>query len=129
MRNSHTPLGLSVGLVLALWATGCVTPSVPIPPPEPERMSFAVDADDDVASFTYRATPTYADAVVYVFNRDEGRGIITTAAADGSVGPTQPFPAIAGDRILVTFEVVDQIAATCVTLRDGQSSSAFECDQ
>ena len=65
---------------------------------------------------------------VYVFNRDEGRGVITTADGDGRVPPTEPFPAFEGDEIVVSFELESQIASTCVHLRDGQSNSRLECD-
>lgn len=109
-------------------AAACVTPSVPIPPPEPERMSFSVDGEGGTARFEYLPSPSYGGAVVYVFNRDRGTGIITTAADDGSVGPTEPFPAAGGEQIVVTFELADSLAATCVVLQDGPSSSALECD-
>lgn len=120
---------LVAGLALAgALMAACTTPSVPIPPPEPERMSFQVDVQGGSAQFAYEPAASYANAVVYVFNRDQGQGVITTAGDDGSVAPTAPFPAAEGDNVVVSFELEDQIASTCVILRDGQSSSAFECD-
>jgi hypothetical protein len=110
----------------AVWA--CNGPSVPIPPPQPEQMSFEVDLTAGTARFSYQPTADYAGAVVYVFNRDAGRGVITTADGDGAVAPTAPFPAQEGDEIVVSFELESQIASTCVHLRDGQSSSGLECD-
>ena len=119
----------AVGLALASTVlVACTTPSVPIPPPEPERMSFQVDVQGGSAQFAYEPAASYANAVVYVFNRDQGQGVITTAADDGSVAATPPFPAAEGDNVVVSFELEQQIASTCVILRDGQSSSAFECD-
>jgi hypothetical protein len=109
-----------------LWA--CAAPSVPIPPPQPERMSFEIDLAAGTARFSYEPVADYAGAVVYVFNRDAGRGVITTADGDGSVAPTEPFPAAENDEIVVSFELESQIASTCVHLRDGQSSSSLECD-
>jgi hypothetical protein len=103
-------------LVLVVSATGCVTPSIPIPPPEPEQMTFTIDVQGGAARFEYGVEPNYADAVVYVFNRDRGQGIITTARPDGSVGPTDPFPAAVGDQVAVTFETADSIAGTCVRI-------------
>jgi len=91
-------------------------------------MSFAVDLTGGTATFEYAPRADYAGAVVYVFNRDEGRGVITTADGDGRVPPTEPFPAFEGDEIVVSFELESQIASTCVHLRDGQSSSSLECD-
>ena len=106
------PLALVLGLV-----AGCVTPSIPIPPPEPEMMTFEVDVNAGAATFVYAPEPNYADAVVYIYNRDLGRGIITTARPDGSVGPTEPFAAAAGHNISVTFETEEVIVGTCVQLR------------
>jgi hypothetical protein len=105
-----------LGLIAAVVLGGCVTPSIPIPPPEPQRMTFAVDVQAGAARFSYDPEPNYADAVVYVFNRERGQGIITTARPDGSVGPTDPFPAAVGDSVAITFETADSIAGTCVRI-------------
>jgi hypothetical protein len=121
---------LLVALSLAatlLVGPACVTPTIPIPPPEPERMTFEVTPDDGTATFRYDPTPSYADAVVYVFNRDTGSGVITTAEPDGSVAPTEPFAGVAGDDIVVSFELEGQLGTICVELADGRSSSANEC--
>jgi hypothetical protein len=91
-------------------------------------MTFAHDAAAGSASFTFDPDPSYAFAVVYVFNRDQGVGIIDTARGDGSVGPTLPFAAAIDDDIVISFELDSQLSSTCVELRDGPSSSAFECD-
>jgi len=113
--------------VAVVGLTGCFTPSVPIPPPEPEKMSFDVDLTAGQAQFVYEPNASYQDAVVYVFNRDKGEGVITTAAPDGSVPGTPPFPAEEYDQIVVTFELETQQASTCVELHSGPSSSEFEC--
>ncbi|MCP4449021.1 MAG: hypothetical protein GY811_27355 [Myxococcales bacterium] len=115
--------------LLALSIQACVTPSVPIPPPSPEKVFFALDGDIGSATFRYDPDPSFARAIVYVFNRDVGQGIITTAEIDGSVSQTEPFPALEGDEIVITFETEYQLSSTCVTIRDGQSSSGFECEQ
>jgi hypothetical protein len=118
-------------LFLAAWlclTAACATPPAPIPPPEPERMSFDIDLETGTARFSYEPFADYAGAVVYVFNRDQGRGVIATAAADGSVAPTDPFPAADGDAIVVSVETDDQLSSTCVRVADGPSSSARECD-
>ena len=84
-------------------------------------------------AFDYRGNTTVVrrdgtELYGYVFNRDAGQGIITTADSDGAVAATPPFPAREGDEIVVSFELEAQIASTCVHLRDGQSSSSLECD-
>ena len=127
MSSSLQRLCLVTALASAIVA-GCTSHSVPIPPPSPESVVFSLDLDEGLASFEYDATPAFAGATVYVFNREAGEGVITTAGADGSVKQTSPFPAMVGDEVVVTFETEGQLASTCVTMRDGRSSSALECD-
>lgn len=119
---------LAIGLALVMGAGACITPSIPIPPPEPAAMTFTVNVADGLATFAYRATDRYASAIVYVFNEDLGDGIITTARPDGSVGPTRPFPAMAGNRVIVTFEIDDQSVSECVRIRDGTPTANDRCD-
>ena len=117
--------------LLGLFAiAGCVTPSIPIPPPDPARMNFDVTivGTTSNAVFTYPPEQNYVDSIVYVFNRDRGTGIITTARPDGSVGPTDPLPAALGEQIVVTFEHDEQTVSTCIRLRDGAQSSTDYCN-
>ena len=114
-------------VALAITVCACVTPSVPIPPPAPEKMVFDADPEDGLVTFSYDAQSGYGGAVVYIFNRDIGEGIITTARGDGSVGPTEPFPAQLGDDLIITFETEEQLASRCITVTDGRSGSQFEC--
>ena len=109
----------TLGVFLSIGLAGCITPSIPIPPPEPTAMTFSIDTTAGQAQFSYRATDRFALAVVYIYNEDLGRGIIETAREDGSVGPTEPFPALAGNKVVVTFEVDDQSVSTCVRIREG----------
>lgn len=118
----------SLSLLAAALAGGCNTPSVPIPPPNPESISFEVDVGAGAATFAYDSNPDYGDAVVYVFNRDLGVGVIDTARADGSVGPTAPFAAELDNEIVITFELDESAASVCVRLQDGQSNSGLECN-
>jgi hypothetical protein len=119
-------LALLVVVGLSSWA-GCVTPSIPIPPPEPALMTFSVTTDPNgaitSASLTYPATESYKGGVAYVFNRTLGHGSIDLVNADGSVGPTTPVAAAAGNAIVVTIENDDQTVSTCVLLREGAPSS------
>ncbi len=117
-------------LAFLLVIAGCVTPSIPIPPPDPGQMTFAItgDAGATHASFSYPANINYQDAVVFVFNRDRGTGIIDTARSDGSVGPTAPVEAAVGEQIVVSFQREDQTVSTCVRLREGTQSSTDYCN-
>lgn len=124
MRRS----GLAIAIA-GLLAGGCITPSIPIPPPDPERMTFVVtgDAGNTSATFAYPADINFRDSIVFVFNRDRGLGIIEASRADGSVGPTRPVSATIGDQIVVTFQREDQTISTCIRLRDGQQSATPYC--
>ena len=115
-------------VVVELAASACLTPSIPIPPPDPELMNFEIDSTLGEGRFSYPATGNYERAVVYVFNRRAGSGIITTAAADGSVAPTSPFPAALGDQVVITFEQDNDAVATCIRLRQGHQSAVDYCD-
>jgi hypothetical protein len=118
-------VSLVVGLVGAF--AGCITPSIPIPPPDPEQMTFEVQLEIGEARFEYSASGSYEGATVYVFNRDKRTGVIDTARDDGSVGPTLPFPAELGDQVVVTFEREQQTVSTCVVMRQGRQTSADRC--
>lgn len=125
MRRS----GLAIA-VAGLLAGGCITPSIPIPPPDPERMTFVVtgDAGNTSATFAYPADINFRDSIVFVYNRDRGLGIIEASRADGSIGPTRPVSATIGDQIVVTFQREDQTISTCIRLRDGQQSATPYCN-
>jgi hypothetical protein len=117
-------------LIGLICFAGCVTPSIPIPPPEPSAMTFRVldlGGPEPRASFSYLPDANYSDATVFVFNRDRGVGIITTANVDGSVDETQPVSADLGEQIVVTFERDDQTVSTCIRLREGAQSSTDYC--
>ena len=121
---------LSLGFAIALRALGgCVTPSIPIPPPDPARMTFTVmgDVNNTLATFAYPPDVNYENTVVFVYNRDKGLGIIEDSHADGSVGPTAPVRAGIGDQMVISFQRQDQTVSTCVRLREGAQSSTDYC--
>jgi len=124
MRRS---IALLVLVVLAF--AGCVTPSIPIPPPDPAMMTFVVTVEnqDSTATFSYPSKADYGDAIVYVFNRDQGVGIIEQARADGSVGPTRPVNGRVNEQIVVSFQLEDQTVSRCIRLRDGQQDPNNYC--
>lgn len=117
-----------VALAVVVAIGGCVTPSIPIPPPESGQMTFALEASEGTATFVYEPEPNYADALVYIYNRDLRTGIIASARADGSVGPTQPFPADIGHEIQVTFETDEMAVGSCVVIRS-DGTAAPQCGQ
>lgn len=128
MRSPARYVLLAVLAVGAIRAAGCITPSIPIPPPDADRMVFEVDVDLGSATFVYEGDELFADAIVHVFNRDAGVGVIATADGNGAVGPTAPFPAALGDQIAVTFETEEYVVSTCVILREGTPDGTQVCD-
>ena len=108
---------------------GCITPSIPIPPPEPELMVFDVNGTgpDSAATFTYPANINYENSILYLYNRDQGIGIIEATRPDGSVGPTRPLSAELGNQIVVSFQRDDLTVSTCIRLRDGAQSRFDRC--
>jgi hypothetical protein len=117
----------AIGLVVV---SGCVTPSIPIPPPDPARMTFGLSGEpgNRKASFSYPPNVNFVDTVVFVYNRDLGVGIIEAAHPDGSVGPTAAVAADIGNQMIVSFQRDDQTVSTCVRLREGAQSSTDYCD-
>ena len=115
--------------VVVCGLVGCVTPSIPIPPPDPAQMTFTitVEGTSSTATFAYPPRADYADAIVYVFNRDQGVGIIEQAAEDGSVGPTRPVNARVNEQIVVSFQLDEQTVSRCVRVRDGLQDPNVRC--
>ncbi|HTL39123.1 MAG TPA: hypothetical protein VL326_38600 [Kofleriaceae bacterium] len=111
-----------VGLV------GCVTPSIPIPPPDPSKMTFTVETDPTSgevtgASLAYPPTDSYKGGVAYLYNRTLGHGVIEAVNADGSIGPTAVVAASTGNQIVFSVENDMQTVSTCVLLKDGAPTS------
>jgi hypothetical protein len=129
LSSMSRPLRLA-GVVASLALAGCLTPSIPIPPPDPELMTFMVvgDGANTTATFSYPANANYRNSIVYVYNRDRGLGVIEASRPDGSVGPTQPVKAALGEQIVVTFQREDLTASTCIRLRNGAQSSIDYCN-
>lgn len=117
-------------VLLAAELTGCITPSIPIPPPEPSSMVFSVTSDPSgvitSASLEYPATDNYRGGIAYVYNRTLGVGIIQNVNVDGSIGPTTPVSATAGSSLVISVENNDQTVSTCVLLREGTPSSVCQ---
>ncbi len=118
-------------VVIAMVAVlgGCITPSIPIPPPDPTEMdaTITVNGNQSTVSFTYPARSAYEGGVSEVFNRATGHGTIDTVNADGSVGPTTPIDAQVGDNVVLTIVNGTQTVSTCVVLRSGPQDPTQYC--
>ena len=118
---------LLLSIVCLFGIAGCVTPSIPIPPPDPVRMTFQVTTDPSGAitatSFSYPPVENYKGGVAYVYNRSIGEGTIQAVKGDGSIGPTPPIAATLNHQIVITVENDEQTVSTCVLLKEGAPSS------
>ena len=90
-------------------------------------VSFPIDVAAGTATFSYGPEINFAGALVYVYNRSREVGVIAHARADGSVGPTQPFPAGDGDNITVTFQTGDEVTSSCVVISVGSPVPSNFC--
>jgi hypothetical protein len=109
---------------------GCISPSIPIPPPDPTEMTFNVTTVGaaTTAVLTYPATSAYIGGTAYVFDTSTGQGVFQRANADGSIGPTLPLPAALGDAVVVSVTGTDQqTASTCVVLQQGAQNPNAQC--
>ncbi len=115
-------------LVLLVFA-GCITPSIPIPPPDPTQMDMTITAvgNDTFVSLTYPPTSEYIGGVYAVYDESNGTGVLQSAGPDGSCPPTKPTPARVGDQVVVTVTLRDQTQSTCVVLREGAQSLTPYC--
>ncbi len=107
---------------LALWAVlwACNTPSIPMPPPGPEIVSFV---QQDENHFVFEIEPNQlipAGAEVTVRNLDLNIWVGGLANGDGSFR-SEPFEGAPGDMILLSFEKNGDGGVTCFELRVGSN--------
>ena len=88
---------LTTSLLLVLVG-GCVTPVIPLPPPDPTRLSITVDAAKGEVVLVGKTDSPLADVLIYLFNVETGKGNITRASADGSF-ITDPLPVADGGML------------------------------
>jgi len=119
----------AVVVICLLGLVGCVTPSIPIPPPSPDKMDFTITVQDQnsFASLTYPPDHNYAGGTVYVFNHNTGMGVFQDVNADDSIGPTQPLAAKVGDQVVVTIQADAETVSRCIVLREGAQDPNTYC--
>ena len=108
---------------------GCITPSIPIPPPDPGKMDFHITMEPSgtsVASFMYPPEKNYEGGTAYLFNHDSGMGIFQLVNADYSIGPMS-LRAAAGNQIVFTIEGASETVSRCVVLREGSQDATTYC--
>jgi hypothetical protein len=123
--------GVAPLVVVAGLFAGCITPSIPIPPPDPSDMTFDISVDmsgSSSAILTYPANANYTGGTVYVENRSRGGfGIFQPVNPDSSIGPTMPLPAGSGDEIVVSVGTATETVSTCIVLRQGTQDPNAAC--
>ena len=122
-------VGLMRRLIFLIVLGGCVTPTIPIPPPDPAKMDFqvTVTGTESTAVFQYPPTTSYKGGISYLYNRALGQGLIWACNPDGSIGPTGPLTAHVGDEIVVSVQVNDQTDSSCIVLRNGAQDPTQYC--
>lgn len=109
---------------------GCITPSVPVPPPSAEAQSFAIDGASGTATYQGSLGSDWTNSWVVVLVERTGDGVVARSDATGVVAPTDPFLAVEGDIVNIEYERDDgERAALCLILHPGPSSSNYECTQ
>lgn len=68
-------------VLLAFLVGGCVTPVIPIPPPDPKG---TVDVSNQELTVYGEPGNTQPEAMVFLYNQRTGTGLITLAEKDGS---------------------------------------------
>jgi hypothetical protein len=128
-RSQRRRWRLLPALVALAAFAGCITPSIPIPPPDPADMTFHLSGDPNAttATFSYPRDTNYCNGTLYLYDRDRHYGIIQAANVDCTLGPTQPMTALAGDQLDVTVQVGQQSVSTCIRLREGMPSPTDYC--
>ncbi len=117
-------------LVIVGGFVGCITPSIPIPPPDPSDMTFDIGVSGSggaLAVLTYPADSIYIGGTVYLQNHNTGFGVFQPVNVDGSIGPTQPLAAGSGDEVVVSIGLTTQTVSTCVVLREGIQDPTALC--
>jgi hypothetical protein len=100
---------VGIGLLLA-GLSDCVTPVIPLPPPDPESYAVALSADQDRVTISGAAA---TGSLIYMLNRNTGSGTITTA--QGGLFKTEPMSARHGDRLDIwTARGIDEAASDTV---------------
>jgi hypothetical protein len=117
---------LSVIATLAL--AGCITPTIPIPPPDPTEMMghFTVVDGISTVSISYPSDHNYCGGVAYLYDRTLQSGTIKAVNGDCSVGPLV-MPANANDPADFTVQLGQQTVSTCVRLQEGPQSPFNYC--
>src|SRR5215471_7916659 len=112
---SRLRLALAVAALALGLTTACYTPSVPLPPPLVQNMTFTAGQTAGTVILTSPAQTQIGPARFSVFNVSQGMGVIFVANSDGSF-TSPPFAGNEGDYISLSYEKGNDSAEICTTL-------------
>jgi hypothetical protein len=126
---SRLRLLLAATLLTLGGGLACVTPSVPIPPPQLTSLSFQpAPGGSNMVVIQGMPTPRHANVRFYVFNRSRADGVITKAGPNGAF-TTSPFPGAAGDTVQFYYDTADgdRSQNICTQLAFNQPLISSDC--
>jgi len=124
---SRLRLALAVAALALGLTTACYTPSVPLPPPLVENMTFTSGQTAGPVVLSSPAQPQIGAARFSVFNVSQGMGVIFVANGDGSF-TSPPFPGNEGDYISISYDKGNDSADRCTTLHLAGSLTGSTCN-
>jgi hypothetical protein len=112
---------------LAFVLGGCTTPSVPLPPPDLQALSFTGNGTG-IVQIVGQPESRHADARFYVFDYGTGEGVITQAMHDGSF-MSMPFAGNDGDQVQIYFDTPagERSDEACTTLQRNVGLISTRC--
>ncbi len=122
LRIAIGALALALGL-----CTACYTPSVPLPPPLVQNMTFSAGQTAGTVVLTSPPEPQIGAARFSIFNVSQGTGVIFIANSDGSF-TSPPFPGAEGDYVQISYEKGADTAVLCTTLHLSGSLTGSTCN-
>ena len=129
MRPLASWLRIGLGAAALALAAACYTPSVPLPPPLIENMTFEAGATAGQVVLSSPPETMIGLARFSIWNASKQMGVLFESAADGSF-TSPPFPGSDGDYIEVLYDKPSGSASRCTTLHITGSpigGSASDC--
>ncbi len=124
---SRLRLALAVAALALGLATACYPPSVPLPPPLVQNMTFTMGQAAGTVVLTSPPEAQIGAARFSIFNVSQGTGVIFLSNADGSF--TSPaFPGNEGDYIQIAYDKGSDTAELCTTLHLSGSLTGSTCN-
>ncbi len=127
--TSRLRIGFMATLLALAGGLACNTPSVPLPPPSLDVITFQPATASDTVVLQGLPKAAHANARFYVFNLTRNEGVISDAAADGSF-TTDPFPGANGDTVEIYYDAPgsgERSPNVCVTLQIGAVLIGSDC--